>query len=356
MKCSHPVEIMTKKWTDKPILAKRPCGQCAACRINYTNSWVMRNRLESRLALTSSFWTLTYRDADLPQLTNENLRHQIRKFFDALRKSENRAGNTLPIRYFGCFEYGETFGRPHFHLLIYNVVANYLEPQKYRRGMPLPTVHLPAWPYGHICPAEFNSATVAYTASYLLPDKSSPDYQKPPVEPFMVKSVRPGIGFTGLRLFAENLAAKQPILSDKPNYLALGGRTYALSNYCKEKFCEYYRQAGGRFLDLPDINQRAQLRLASEMVPFSTAVEERRYLDKIRRLETGRIKKRNDLTAFKAQAAAIAVIRKERERAFLRCASSIRLASSEDIEEIAACSSPVDETNQENAASDITHS
>lgn len=86
-----------------------PCGRCLGCHKAKAREWVVRCTLELRDHTHASFVTLTYNDKHLPPtLTRDHLSLYVRY----LRRK-------LPIRFFGCGEYGEQNGRPHYHAIIF---------------------------------------------------------------------------------------------------------------------------------------------------------------------------------------------------------------------------------------------
>lgn len=237
-----------------------PCGQCLACRVKKRSAWQLRNLLESRTALSSSFWTLTLNDSGLQELQQSNDGHRImlRRFFDALRKSESRAGNLTPIRFYGCLEFGGQFGRPHWHLLIYNMLHNYREPLPYRQNLPRPRTHIAQWPHGHIDVAEFNPATINYVCDYLT------KFTRPEEKPLPFRTIRPAIGFYGVKSLAESVAKTHGTLPDQPAYFKLGERKYPLDQWTRDKFNECFRKAGGRYFARGNPRDRTYERLAWE--------------------------------------------------------------------------------------------
>lgn len=221
------------------LLFAYPCGQCTPCRIRRKSCWTLRNILESQHAVTSSFWTLTLSEQGMLDLASRGPRALIRSFMDALRKSESRQGNSAPIRYFGALEFGGTFGRPHFHMLLYNLVANYRQPVQYQRGLPRPQLAISLWPHGSVDIGEHNLATMNYTIEYLT--KAQPDGS----EPLAFKSIKPPIGFSGLVSQAAFAAMKLRTLPGPLSYLMIGTRRYPLDKTARDTFCFHFRRLGG---------------------------------------------------------------------------------------------------------------
>lgn len=95
----------------KPL--KMPCGKCEACRLEQARERAVRCIHEFKACgQKGAFLTLTYRD--LPEGGSFQER-DIVLFVKRLRKTLA----PLPIKTFGCAEYGERGGRPHFHLLVF---------------------------------------------------------------------------------------------------------------------------------------------------------------------------------------------------------------------------------------------
>lgn len=91
-----------------------PCGQCIGCRIERSRSWAIRCVHEASLYESNCFITLTYSDEFLSADRNL-LVEDTQLFWKRLRKKFGKG-----IRYFMCGEYGERFGRPHYHACVFN--------------------------------------------------------------------------------------------------------------------------------------------------------------------------------------------------------------------------------------------
>ncbi len=99
-----------------------PCGHCTACRISRTSEWALR--LMNELPYWNNeavFLTLTYDDEHLP-IDNSLNRRDLQLFWKNLRKDldcENKK-----IKYYACGEYGDTYGRPHYHAIVFGLAYN----------------------------------------------------------------------------------------------------------------------------------------------------------------------------------------------------------------------------------------
>jgi len=111
VQCAHPV------WVRQGNRRREvPCGSCVSCRIARAREWAIRCVHEATLHEASGFVTLTYSDDFLPadQAVSQD---ELQRFFKRLR----RALGNRPVRYFACGEYGERFGRPHYHAAVFGL-------------------------------------------------------------------------------------------------------------------------------------------------------------------------------------------------------------------------------------------
>lgn len=151
-----------------------PCGKCIGCRIDYKRSWADRltyhsfNREEN-----SYFITLTYDDEHISDLEHSpiydlyalNFEHMT-EFIKNLR-NKFRDSN---IDYYYSGEYGDTFFRPHFHLIIFDLPLDDLEFWKLdNEGAPIYTSELihKIWKRGICSISKFAWLNAAYTAGYV---------------------------------------------------------------------------------------------------------------------------------------------------------------------------------------------
>lgn len=122
MTCLRPIVIDNPRFNPKELINERnrpkinvPCGKCEFCLSNKRQQWSFRLNAEANYARSAFFVTLTYNDAHLPKDGIANKR-DVQNFFKRFRKS-------IPdykIKYFLVSEYGETYGRVHYHMLLFN--------------------------------------------------------------------------------------------------------------------------------------------------------------------------------------------------------------------------------------------
>lgn len=91
-----------------------PCGQCIECRLERSRIWAIRCMHEAQLHDNNCFITLTFNDEFLDR--DLSLRsHTFPRFMKRLRK----AIYPRKVRFFHAAEYGENFGRPHHHAILF---------------------------------------------------------------------------------------------------------------------------------------------------------------------------------------------------------------------------------------------
>lgn len=93
-----------------------PCKKCIECAIARNRDWATRICAEASLYENNRFVTLTYDNAHLPEGANIKI-EDVQKFMKRLRKRYH----DIDIRSFGCAEYGDRGGRPHYHIMLFNI-------------------------------------------------------------------------------------------------------------------------------------------------------------------------------------------------------------------------------------------
>jgi len=180
MACFHPLKgwrsksagpngkrpiVFNKKegFSDLPITL--PCGQCTGCRLEKSRQWAIRCSHEASLYEENSFITLTYDDANLPPTGSLKPQH-FTKFMKRLRKQTG-----CKIRYYHCGEYGENFGRPHYHAAIFNYdFPDKIHYKTTKNGDRLYTSQILSkiWPAGLHTTGDVTFKSAAYIARYIM--------------------------------------------------------------------------------------------------------------------------------------------------------------------------------------------
>ena len=124
------------------------CGRCPECRKKRSREIFFRLACE----MTTSpclFITLTFDDE---HFDNNNLEvRDLQLFFKRFRKQlKNRN-----IKYYAVGEYGDNFGRKHYHAIVFNVT--YTDDKIIKK----------VWPYGNVDIAPVEYGSMAYVAGYV---------------------------------------------------------------------------------------------------------------------------------------------------------------------------------------------
>ena len=191
-----------------------PCGGCIGCRIDRSRQWAIRCLHEAKMWKHNCFITLTYSDEFLPEDKSLHYEH-FQKFMKRFRKrfkglSLDSKGAS-PIRFYMAGEYGENFGRPHFHACIFNFdFEDKTFWQKTGSGSRIYRSKAleELWPYGWSTIGEVTFESAAYVARYIMkkitgknaddhyefinPNTGEITLRKPE---FNKMSLKPGIGF-----------------------------------------------------------------------------------------------------------------------------------------------------------------
>lgn len=210
MSCSRPVEI--SRYVFSPSRGGRvkryflvPCGHCLQClkqrqqQIAFRAEW---EALDPSNVLTL-FVTLTYAPEFLPP-DNELSKDEMQRFIRRLKKLTN---DSVRVRYVICGEYGEQYGRAHFHALLY--FDKYID------------YHIisDAWSFGIVDIANFLPARAGYVAKYSV--KQIGDSSVHRQEPFIM--ISRNVGFYFLELHGDycrkNFIGSWENLSGYPVYL-----------------------------------------------------------------------------------------------------------------------------------------
>lgn len=140
-----------------------PCGQCIGCRLEKSRQMAIRCVNEAQLHEHNCFVTLTYSDEHLPK--DNSLDHRDFQLF--MKKLRKRFGKG--VKYYMCGEYGENFGRPHFHVCLFNVFFKDRKPWRKQNGYQLYRSDLleTLWDKGHSSIGDLTFETAAYTARYV---------------------------------------------------------------------------------------------------------------------------------------------------------------------------------------------
>ncbi|QXP44305.1 MAG: replication initiator protein [Arizlama microvirus] len=194
-----------------------PCGQCMPCRFNRRRMWTHRLMLERLCHKDACFVTLTYDDEHLPKggvLVKKDLQDWLKRF--------RRAIEPVKIRFYGVGEYGETNGRPHYHVFLYGVSPCCEE------------VVRSTWNRGLVHVGTVTHDSASYIAGYTvkkMTNKDDPRLNGRPPE-FCRMSLRPGIGADAMWDVASSVLWLDRD-GDVPQALNHGRRNMPLGRYLR---------------------------------------------------------------------------------------------------------------------------
>lgn len=171
-------------WVDQPV--ELPCGQCVGCRLERSRQWAVRCVHEASLYEDNCFITLTYDDEHVPEMCSLRV-GDFQKFMKRLRKRVGR------VRFFHCGEYGEQFGRPHYHACLFGYDFSDRELWSVRQGVRLYTSAILSelWPFGFSSVGDVTFESAAYVARYIM-KKVTGEYADEEFGPYWVVDERTG--------------------------------------------------------------------------------------------------------------------------------------------------------------------
>lgn len=203
-----------------------PCGTCLGCRTSHATAWARRAQHEASTWEHNSFLTLTYDDAHLP--SDRGLRpDDLTRFLKRLRARHSRVhadsakrirkkyrgmGRHIlssplgGLRYIGSGEYGETYGRPHYHILLFNCGFN--DRTLVAKDLYESELIKQLWPFGSHKIGTVTGASANYVAQYTLKNVGkiavTPDGEILQ-RPFFRVSTRPAIGTKFIQKYKDDL-------------------------------------------------------------------------------------------------------------------------------------------------------
>lgn len=192
-----------------------PCQQCRTCRINRRRDWQARLLLEAATSKYSAFVTLTYRDPPVgpffPSLRPEHLR-------DFWKRWRFHHGF---LRYLAVGEYGEQFGRPHYHALMFT-------------DRPIDSYAVSdIWRLGSVDIGDVEPASIDYVMAYVL----KAQFKAQRLDGFCPEFARHslGIGKFSLSEFRRLARPDDDGQLAIPAEVRIGGKLFPLPKYLKRR-------------------------------------------------------------------------------------------------------------------------
>lgn len=198
------------------IIQPIPCGHCAECKMQHAQEWAFRCMKEAEQYENNVMVTLTYNDENVPHnyavdlKTGEILKdvltlnkRDVQLFIKRLRKhyGEN-------VRYYMAGEYGAEFGRPHYHIIFFNLKVDDMRPYNYskcewskeKNVLYKSKTFDKLWNKGFVDLNEVNYETCCYVARYVMKKwtgaGAKDHYEETGQVPeYNCMSRRPGIGY-----------------------------------------------------------------------------------------------------------------------------------------------------------------
>lgn len=163
------VTSLRKGLHDLPAVV--PCQQCMECRLKKSREDALRCVHEASLHDENSVVTLTYAPEHLPRDGGLNPPDAV-KFIKDLRAWEDyHAGKEgKPPRRFitwGCAEYGEKGGRPHYHIILFGYDFRDKEPYGHEPGYYTSDILTQIWGKGQTQIMDLTFESAAYVARYI---------------------------------------------------------------------------------------------------------------------------------------------------------------------------------------------
>ena len=184
MACYHPLDAWHHPTEKKPILAynpglchspqpdfKLPCGRCVGCRLDRSRKWAIRCMHEAQMHRDNCFITLTYAPFTWLDTRRDSGATLIYPEFQKFMKRLRKRFPGVTIRFYMAGEYGEQFGRPHFHACIFGM--NFPDRDFLARTQSGSVIYRSKileelWPFGYSSIGDFSFETAAYVARYVM--------------------------------------------------------------------------------------------------------------------------------------------------------------------------------------------
>jgi hypothetical protein len=126
---------------------------------------------EASLWDNNSFVTLTYNDENLPRQGNSTtlIKKDFQDFMKRLREPNQELDWTppTPIRYYHCGEYGDQFGRPHYHAILFNTTFPDLKQIQGKKDLKTSRILDSIWGKGFTSVGAVTFESASYVAGYV---------------------------------------------------------------------------------------------------------------------------------------------------------------------------------------------
>lgn len=178
MRCVNPYSVKDPEYNNPRIRIKVACNQCFACMQTKAVHWSIRLQEELKVSESAYFLTFTYAPEHL--YVNENGEPSVLKDHLQLYMKRIRKVSRNKLRYYAISEYGGKFGRPHYHMILFNLHGDDLDEI------------CKMWCHGNVQVSSLNEARIRYVANYHTLKFNKPNEKAN--DTFVLMSRRPGIG------------------------------------------------------------------------------------------------------------------------------------------------------------------
>lgn len=196
--------------------------------------------IENSFSEGSVFLTLTYNDENLP-INEFGEPTLVKKDWQDFMKRLRFHFSDLRLRFFSVGEYGSTYGRPHYHAIIFNLPFS----------KDLDSVISRIWNKGFVKVGDVNPKSIRYVAGYM--EKINPKKYENRENEFRLMSRKPAIGsqilgFSPEMLGINDLSPDVPVVISFRGMLVNVGRV--LRSKLRERFFvpEYIRWLSNEIL------------------------------------------------------------------------------------------------------------
>lgn len=221
-----------------------PCGHCLSCLVNARRVWTARLILEAQCHEHSFFSTLTYEvEPDGRNVVKSHLSQTLHRLRDRARQQGKS------VRFFGCGEYGENGGRPHYHVVVFGLSPG--DEQLLDRAWAAGFNDASGAKPGFVHHGYFSADAAAYICGYVVKKLTNAASSRAAAilkgrnPEFALMSRRPGIGKLGIQSFIDALESRAGAYylathRDVPTQFAVGSRMFPLARLLRHHLRLYF--------------------------------------------------------------------------------------------------------------------
>lgn len=164
----------TTKFVNLIDFIEIPCGTCEVCKANQARLKGERAMAEASMHVKNEVINLTYNNENMPRnkAGKPTLKYKdVQDFKKRLLKYWKQHYGAEGIKFLCASEYGENYGRPHYHMIMFNFETydkyDWGESKKGSKQWRSPAIEK-LWGKGHVTIGEVTPETIQYVANYCL--------------------------------------------------------------------------------------------------------------------------------------------------------------------------------------------